>query len=205
MSYIVALVISFLVALSVASPVARQLSDAPCQNVDVRSFTLAAVPNSDSTTQLFLSVSGGSDPVTPLATSESQNVTAGPIADLFQMADGGITTIIRSSGIVLSTSLGVSTTNGLLNFQFAADSATFAVEVYCEVEDFSAPQGSQFFLAVNGDASNFSLCTSDSGENVVVYNAQPDGSEDAGFDITTCSGVSLQIIPGSSADSRSYL
>ncbi|KAF8268699.1 hypothetical protein EI94DRAFT_1119830 [Lactarius quietus] len=204
MSYIVALVISFLAALSVASPVVRQLSDAPCQTVDVRSFTLAAVPNSDSTTQLFLSVSGGSDPVTPLATSESQNVTAGPIADLFQMADGGITTIIRSSGIVLSTSLGVSTTNGLLNFQFAADSATFAVEVYCEV-DFSAPQGSQYFLAVNGDASNFSLCTSDSGEDVVVYNAQEDGSEDAGFDFTTCSGVSLQIIPGSSADPRSYL
>ncbi|KAF8271569.1 hypothetical protein EI94DRAFT_1720038 [Lactarius quietus] len=211
MSYLVTLVVSFLVILSVASPLeppaARQMSESNHKFNQVpgsssnSSSGCNSVPNFtiNNVQQLVLGASNP-DPnvslnllmVITLLCSTKQYAEFGVFADSFNLTNGGMYAL-ASNGSVGGTSDTVPSQNAMLQFSVPMNASNISVPAgsFCDVS-----AGASTNLTMNGDGNKFALCDdSYSSAILVVYNPVEANSTDAGFDWETCVAVNITIIP----------
>ncbi|KAI0040750.1 hypothetical protein FA95DRAFT_825917 [Auriscalpium vulgare] len=122
-----------------------------------------------------------------LGTAETIRV---PVGSTFAMAQSGVTARPVAGAGAPSVSRAVPGSNALLTF--TADAAAPA-QAYCELVN-TDPNGSPYpypVLAVNSDSENFSVCRSEGGEDVVVYNAS---SATTVYDAGSCQKVHVLLV-----------
>jgi len=214
MSYLVTLVVSFLVILSVASPLeppaARQMSESNhkfnqvpgsssnsssgCNSVPNFTMFAVSIPDniSNNVQQLVLGASNPDPNVSLNLLMTKQYAEFGVFADSFNLTNGGMYAL-ASNGSVGGTSDTVPSQNAMLQFSVPMNASNISVPAgsFCDVS-----AGASTNLTMNGDGNKFALCDdSYSSAILVVYNPVEANSTDAGFDWETCVAVNITIIP----------